>query len=164
MSLYEQLMNAAFRFLSYRNRSQQEVYEYLLKKVKIRSKKGQSSEEEKEVDRVIERLKELDYIDDVAFVKWWVDQRMNKKPKGVRVIRMELLRKGVAQEIIDEYVGDISSDTQLLSAKKAVEKKLNSWKTLPNIEYKQKVFRYLFQRGFSSEIIYRLIDETTKKH
>lgn len=162
MSLYEKLMNAAFRFLSYRNRSEYEVVEYLRKKAQI-YKKDKNEDAKQVIEQVLVRLKELEYIDDHAFVQWWIEQRSSRKPKGVRAIELELLRKGVSKDIIDTYTSQIDNDEQVRIAKTYIKNKEYKLKKLTGYEKKRKIFQILFQRGFSSEIINQIIDEMIKK-
>lgn len=138
---YQKLLEASFRFLSFRPRSEKEVQDFLKKK----------TPDTKLRDRVINRLHELGYLDDAKFTKWWIDQRTAHRPKGARLIAQELKAKGVEAK-------GIRLDERLL-AKQAIAKKLDLWRRLPKLEQKKKLYGFLGRRGFATEVIHRVIDE-----
>lgn len=54
------------------------------------------------VERVVERLMEMDYLDDAAFARAWVESRDRARPRGEMALRRELALKGVPRELIDD--------------------------------------------------------------
>src|SRR3990167_9112442 len=56
------------------------------------------------VKDVLENLSSENLINDREFCRWWIDQRSSFRPKGIRVIKMELLSKGIDKEIINEVL------------------------------------------------------------
>jgi len=159
---YERLVNAALRFVSYRPRSEKEFTDFLSKKLNTWKVSGDVL-----IKKVIERMRELGYVDDRVFAAWWRDQRTDFKPKGKRFIALELARKGISREIIEDVLseekGEERSFDELAGARKVIEKKLVIWSQKPLIEQKKKMYTFLAQRGFSSDTIRKIIDETIKK-
>lgn len=152
---YERLLNSALRFISYRPRSEKELRDFLSKKLTKWKVSGKLL-----LEKVVARMGELGYIDDDKFAEWWVEQRTKNKPKGKRIIKQELLRKGVDKELLEEHV---SNRNEKLLAKKAVQKIAAKIQKLPVLEKKKKIFSYLSYRGFDSETIMSLIDEIVGK-
>jgi regulatory protein len=150
---YEKLVNASLRFVSYRPRSEKEFTDFLTKKL-IRWKVSGCVL----IQKVILRMQELGYIDDRKFVSWWVEQRSLFRPKGKRLIKLELLQKGIDRELIQEI-----STNELEGAQKAIRRKLVLWSRMPITEQKKKVYTFLAQRGFSSGTIGSIIDGIGKK-
>lgn len=165
-TVYERLLAASLRFVSYRPRSEKEIRDFLANKLK-RWKVFSGTV----VDKVIARLTELSYVDDAKFVVWWIEQRQTFKPKGVRLIAQELKSKGINRELIDEVVCQFSSDrgqndkqqSEVDAAHRAVQKKLSHWSKLPILEQKKKLFDFLYRRGFDMDTAQRVIDEVTEK-
>jgi len=159
---YEKLVNASLRFVSYRPRSEKEFTDFLKKKLTRWHVAGNVL-----IAKVIERMRELGYVDDRAFAAWWIDQRMSFKPKGKRFIAMELVRKGISREAAEEAFSEKRVDqgafNELEGARKAIAKKLVMLAQKPIIEQKKKMYTFLAQRGFSSDTIGKIIDETVKK-
>lgn len=169
-TVYEKLLGASLRFVSYRPRSEKEIRDFLTKKLKRWKVFGGTVE-----DKVIARLTELGYVDDTKFAEWWVEQRRTFKPKGAQLIRRELQAKGINKEIITNALAErycyltsgrkpndnIFSEKEL--AEKAIQKKLPLWTSLPPLAWKQKVYSFLGSRGFDSETIASAIDDITEK-
>ncbi|MFH0864066.1 MAG: RecX family transcriptional regulator [Candidatus Gottesmanbacteria bacterium] len=146
--------NLALQFLSFRPRSEKELKDWFRKK-----------EVGEDTQKVIwEKLKHLGYINDEEFIKWWVDQRQTFKPRGKRALEMELWQKGISKDLVSKYLSvTVSSLSELDLAKKAAEKKIKLWEKLPPLEFRQKITAFLARRGFSWEIIDKIIDEIGQK-
>lgn len=147
----EKLYNKVLRFLSYRPRSEKEIRDYSKKK----------SQEAKIIEEIIKKLKKQGLVDDRAFATWWVEQRSRFRPKGRYLIRSELFKKGVKEEIISSSL--FSEKEEIDLAKKAARKKIKSYKNLEPLEMRDKMVAFLARRGFNWKIIKKAIDETAKK-
>jgi regulatory protein len=164
LSLYEKLLNAALRFVSYRLRSEKEITDYLLKVVK-----SSRINADGEINSVLKRMVELGYIDDLKFASWWIAARISTKPKGLRMIKYELEQKGIRSEIINLALSQIADarnspdNIEFSAAQKSLKSKINIFGKLPVLERKHKIYQYLFRRGFSHETISRVIDENEQK-
>ena len=112
--------------------------------------------EDSKIEIIINKLKEQHLLDDTAFAQFWKENRDTFRPRSQRVTRLELKKKGVADEIIKE-VTDESDDTQT-----AYAAALHKAQRLPTQDYE--VFRrrlgdYLRRRGFG----YAVINQTVKR-
>ena len=146
--ILQKLIAHAISYVSFRLRSAKEIHEYLSKRIKGN----------KEYVRLAEsRLKELGYIDDEMYAKRFIESRNRSRPKGKKLIQMELKRKGISSDIIENIDG--SNDLEL--ARGVAQKKYLLWKKLPVLEQKKKLFGLLQRRGFSSTVVFRVIDEVT---
>jgi regulatory protein len=61
------------------------------------------------VDKVVDRLVEMDYLDDAAFAQAWVESRDRARPRGEIALRRELAIKGVPKSVVDEVLSARSS-------------------------------------------------------
>jgi regulatory protein len=139
-------MNIAYRLLSYRPRSEAEMKDRLHRR----------GLEDSKIEIIINKLKEQNLLDDTAFARFWKENRETFKPRSQRLTRLELKKRGVADEIIKEVTDD--SDDMQASYQAALHKAQH----LPNQDYE--VFRrrlgdYLKRRGFG----YTVISQTVKK-
>lgn len=149
--VYDNLLNASFRFISYRPRSEKEIRYFLQKKLEKWKQK-----DEQEIEKVVDRLRDFGHIDDQKFIQWWVGQRKEYRQKGKSLLIRELLSKGIVREDIEQYFSsEITDETDL--AKRSIQKKLELWKKLPNLEQKKKIYGYLGRRGFDAETIRQVI-------
>ncbi|HIP73940.1 MAG TPA: regulatory protein RecX, partial [Anaerolineae bacterium] len=76
----ETAKQAAIRFIEYRPRSTAEV----------RRRLRQKGFDEAAIDHAIERLQAVALLDDLAFARYWVDQRETFKPRSQMALRQEL--------------------------------------------------------------------------
>jgi regulatory protein len=62
------------------------------------------------VDQVIagtlKRLEGLGLVDDVAFTRWWAEQRDRHAPRGRRMVEAELRQRGVPREVMEALRGE----------------------------------------------------------
>jgi regulatory protein len=56
------------------------------------------------VDTVVERLVEMNYLNDRDFAQAWVESRDRAKPRGEMALRRELSVKGVPKSVVDEVL------------------------------------------------------------
>ncbi|HTI29006.1 MAG TPA: regulatory protein RecX, partial [Methylomirabilota bacterium] len=53
----------------------------------------------------LDRLATMGYVDDMAFARWWAEQRDRHAPRGRRMVEAELRRHGVPREVLEELRG-----------------------------------------------------------
>ncbi len=58
------------------------------------------------IARVIDKLRERSYVDDLAFARFWIGNREQFKPMGERMLRSELRGKRVADQIIQQALDE----------------------------------------------------------
>lgn len=133
-------LNAAFRYLSYRPRSEAEM------KAKLH-KRGFSPEI---TEKVVGRLKELGVLDDESFARFWRESREAVSPRSKGFIRWELRRKGVSGEVVEGVVEDLD-DAQL--AYQAAQRKTRTLKNLEYQEFRKRLAGFLQRRGFRYDTI-----------
>ncbi len=156
------LMDKALNFLSFRQRSEKEVEDYLAKKIKAQNDIDYNQAKESMViGEIIAKLKKYKYLDDLAFAKEWVASRSRSRPKGKLVLKWELIKKGIEKSIIDQVLESAGDEETL--AKKSLEKKISRFKKLPQDEFKKKIFAHLISRGFSFETAKKVFAFYTNK-
>lgn len=152
----QQALSKAYFFLKFRPRSEKEMMEYFGKKAR-RFKWSQET-----IDRAIATLKEYSYIDDKAFVDWYVSSSLKLKIKSEKLIKNELIHKfGINKFLIEDFfafnkVSDIESAIKLLSRR---------WSRLKKYDKKdrfKKSAEFLSRRGFSYDAIKKAFEELEK--
>ncbi len=137
--------NQAIRFLGYRPRSRVEIKRHL---------EGKKYSPEL-VNETIDRLQREQYLDDEAFVRFWLADRARFRPRGRRGLYYELRQKGIAEEVIEAALADLPEYELAWSA---VESKLPHWQKLAEEELKKKLLGFLSRRGFSYEVAYEVLE------
>jgi regulatory protein len=143
---FQKTWDKLLRFAMVRPRSEKEIRDY------FRRKKVHESLHEK----LFEKLRHFELIDDEKFAKWWIDQRANFKPKPKRILIQELRIKGIDKEIIDEVLGEEVVDEEKM-AKELIEKKMYKWKGLEPHLARQKMSQYLVGKGFGWDVIEKVL-------
>jgi regulatory protein len=103
------------------------------------------------IDRVIEDLKSLGYINDKMYVQKYLYDRIKLKPKSKKLLRYELQKKGVSLEDIDEVLSSWKMNEQDV-VEGLIKKKFGKY-DLSNPKIIKRVYSFLGHRGFSTEII-----------
>ena len=141
----------AFRLLAIRQRSQKELFERLTRK-----KFSQTA-----IDKTIDYLKEIDYINDRRFCEDWILARL-KNCFGLRRIRFKLKQKGIDKETIESVLSanteTIASAGSILDFAKLKNKKLLRLIRDP-IKIKRRLYGFFLRRGFSPEEILEAISK-----
>ena len=140
----------AIKFISYRPRSTSEVRKNL--------QKHDISEEN--IELVLQRLIEYNLLDDANFARTWIENRSEFRPRGRRALEYELRQHGIDPETIERFLESIDEEKL---AYQAAQKKVRQIKNLEFQEFRQKMYRYLAQRGFSYETISTTIDHVWRK-
>lgn len=154
MDEFEVFYNKTLRFLSYRSRSEKEVRDKLLK---IKAS-------EDLISKIIKKLKDYKFLDDLEFAKMFTRERSLLKHKPARVIKFELKQKGIARELIEKVLTDSKEDEKdLKKAKEIIQKKIVRYKDLDSFKIKEKLSRFLVSKGFDYDTIKKAIDEILKE-
>ncbi len=136
-------LEMGIRYLGYRSRSQKEMETYL-------ESKGFCQEV---IEATICKLQSYGYIDDLAFAKNWVKDRMVTKPMGRSMIKRELIYKGIDEEIIEESLNHINHEEEEERAYALALKYSRRYRDLEPREQLYKLGQALARRGFSWEVI-----------
>lgn len=138
--------NYALKYLSYRNRSTKEVYDYLIRK----------RFQDETINPALKRLVDMKFLNDEEFAAQWISSRQRYKNKSKLILKMELRQKGVSSSMIDHTLSEAQDDTE--TAKIAYEKKKKTLGNLPAEEFKKKMGGFLARRGYSWEIISKILN------
>ncbi len=117
------------------------------------------------IAQVIKDLEEKKFLDDKAFARLWVGDRLTLKPTGMNVIAKELKSKGVNEEIIDEALDEFKDTYDEYEIAKALA--LKKFKRLKGLEEDKAIKRlldFLGRRGFSYNTIWKILKEIYKNY
>jgi regulatory protein len=142
----QRCLNAAFRYLAYRPRSESELKERL-------ARRGFGKDT---IETALASLKEQGLVDDLAFAQFWKENRQSFSPRSQWLTRRELKAKGVADEVIERVVADVDDED---SAYQAAITKAHSLPIADYEVFRRRLGEYLKRRGFG----YGVIKNTLKK-
>lgn len=150
-SNYEKLLNYAFYILAKKRYTSTE----LSKKCKQYMKR-RDMYDEAILEKVLKRLLELKYLDDDQYAKDYLAGRLKLKPKGKYALTKELKLKGIAADLIEKIFIQSPIDEDEVAMRALIQKE-RIWNKLPVLKKREKAYRFLSARGFSSETIYKIV-------
>jgi len=140
------VLAAALRFLEARQRSTSEVRRRLLTH-------GYRAEL---VEGCIERLTELEMLDDESFARAWVESRDRARPRGERALRQELRTKGIDRAIADATLEERDverPDADAEAARRLLERHASALARVPDPRARrQRAYALLARNGFDPEL------------
>lgn len=166
MDQYKYHYARAIKLLARRPRSEKEVRDNLLKKsAQGRDLASGGKKIPPEVlENIINKLKEQKFVNDEEFAAWWIEQRTRVTPRSMRLIRFELLQKGIQKDVIESAVsGQELAVDEMSTARKIVEKKFPKYKSLSREEIYQMLGGHLARKGYNWDVIKRSIDAAIGK-
>ncbi|QEH68598.1 regulatory protein RecX [Cellulosilyticum sp. WCF-2] len=120
---------------------------------------------EEDIQYTLEKLRYYNYLDDSRLTEAFVRDKKRFSKKGPRYIAEALRNKGVSQEQITKALEEnYSTEEAYENCIGIAEKKFEYYKKKTDDLYqlKSKLYAFLAQRGFSSEVIKRTIEKLTK--
>lgn len=133
----------------------------------LRNKMIKYINDEKSVNEVVEKFIKLGYLNDLKLAEDYVSDSVKFKKDGVRKIRVNLFKKGISKETINEVLTTIVDEDELIE--KGVELALKKQKTLngKNLDsgsITQKLFSYLAGKGYTTSQIKKILSVTGDKN
>ncbi len=139
---------AGLNLLSYRPRTVRELEDRLTR----------NGFAEPAVAAAIERLEGWGYLDDGAFARRWVENRIEHRPRGTRLLAQELRQKGVDRDVIGETIEEAEID-ELAAAIQAGERKAQSYASLDPAVARRRLTGFLARRGFTGGTVRQAVDQ-----
>jgi regulatory protein len=143
----ERTMNAAFKLLAARPRSEAQLRELLTSRF---------GTEPAIVEECISRLKELGYLNDLEFARGYANHRLNLRPLGRSRLARELAGKSVSRQTISETLDELFNnvDEQTL-VDRAIDKRIRTHGRPSDARAAKRLFDHLARLGFDYDLIAR---------
>ena len=148
MDGYQKALNAALRILTGRDHS----------KVELTRKLKQRGLSPHDIQKAVSECERLDYINDERTSRVVINQ-MIRKGLGFNRIRHELNKKGLRGPPIEHILAEMESDLdEVQGAERILEKNIRRFEREGDLKKRRdKIYRFLYARGFSQDTIRRLI-------
>ena len=143
---YEDIYNKCIKYISVRIRSIEEIKEYLRKKEIAQEL----------IDITIDKLLENKLLNDEAFTKAFINDKLNFTTMGPYRIEQELKKHKIDPNIIYKYLNNIDEEIIDNKINKQITKLIKSNKKKQNI--RNKIYMNLLSLGYSNEMILRNIN------
>ncbi len=139
-SEFGKLYQRALEWVLTRPHSEKECRDYLRRKI------FEKKLDKNHIDIIIDKLKTKKYLDDVRFAEWYIENRFAKKGVSVKRLKMELLKKGVSKDIIEQVLEN-SDRNDRGELEKMILKKRSKYRE------DEKLIAYLVRQGFSYDLV-----------
>ena len=138
------MLQRACDFLARREHSRKE----------LKYKLGRSCQDESLIDELLAKLSEEGLQSDERFIESFIHHRVNKGQGPIK-IEQELHQRGIEKNVIGKFLYSGSINWQALAAEVRAKK---FGEAIPgDYQNKAKQSRFLYSRGFGSEVINRIL-------
>ncbi len=140
----------ALRLLSYRARSVEE----------LRKKLSEKEFSERTINRVIEDFCRVGLLNDKMFASDYAHSRMMQRPVGKRLLKQELVTKGISEGIAEKSVEEVyKKQTEEEIAGSLIQKRVKRYGGEDPKKIRKKLSEFLFRRGFNWDVISAVLSE-----
>ena len=129
-------VESALRLLAMGPRSEHDLRERLTRRRGFRREAA---------DHAVQRMRELGYLNDAAFARFWVESRQAATPRSKRALAFELSRRGLGREELDVALDGVSDAD---AAYDAAQRRLRSLRGLDKQTFERRLGSFLNSRGF----------------
>jgi regulatory protein len=114
------------------------------------------------IREVVERLVEVNLVDDAEFARAWLAGRWGRKPSGWRRLQQELRAKGISDEDIERARAQLaergSAPDEVESAARLVAQARRRYARLDPQSQRQRLYALLARHGYDSDTIRRALE------
>ena len=103
------------------------------------------------IEKILEYLKENDYINDEKYIEKYIQNVMRLKNCSINEIKIDLLKRGIDDFFIEKNITEELEDFEMKSVIILAEKKIKTMDV-------EKLKRYLLNKGFSYSNVSKAID------
>jgi len=144
---FAEIYNMAVKYIGIRLRSVKEIKEYLKKKnITV-----------KEQEEIITRLKEVVLLNDHAFAKAFINDKLHLTNYGFVKIKNTLLQHDINEEVIDDIIKDVDIDYDS-RIKMIIQKQIKHNKSKSKFVLRNKIYNHLITLGYENSDILKNLD------
>jgi len=141
----------AVRYLTFKDRSEYEILNKLI----------DAGFDKNIAQNAVNELKVIGYLDDTRFAMKYLSERIRTKALSKKTLGYELKNKGIDNEIIEKALSEFEIDDYEVALREG-KRKFGKY-DLNDKKIEQKLCRFLLHRGFSYEIVDKVIREMKKE-
>ena len=116
-----------------------------------RSGNGYREYTDEDIEAVIGRLIAKSYLDDVKFTEYYLENRFQKKGISGKRLKLELQKKGISPETIEQVFAKNPRD-ETEEIKKIISRKRSRYSD-------EQMMKYLMRQGFNFDLIKLILNQ-----
>ena len=141
----------AVRYLTFKDRSENEILRKLI----------DAGFDKTVAQNAVNELRTIGYLDDTRYAMKYLSERIRTKALSKKSLGFELKNKGIDKDIIEKALSEFEKDDYEVAFR---ERKRNfGHYDLNDKKTEQRAYRFLLHRGFSYEIVNKVIKEMKKE-
>lgn len=117
---------------------------------------------EAEIERILERLGELGYLDDARLAEHLVEKHLVRQGKGRMAVERLLRDKGIPPEAIDAALAEHDRDDEFERARETAIDRARKLRGLDAETATRRLVSFLQRRGFTSGVAYRAAQDALR--
>lgn len=161
---FQKLYASGVNYISYRMRSEKEVYDKLRAKLEKSDDEISQTLQEKLVLLAIKQLKTDGYINDLQYVTYFIEETLTITLKGDKYVTIALQKKGIDPTLIAQGIQTIPEEKWFLTGKQVAQAYVNKKTNVSINDLKQKVLAHLHTRGFRLELAKKILSSLDFEH
>jgi len=142
-----QANSLALNYLSFQPRTVAELRKHLL----------EGEIPESVIPQVIQRLTELNYLDDAQYARQYIEERLRLGDKGPTVLRQKLRQKGIRDDLVQAALDEVDPNAWIELGQTVAEKLQTKQHHRAHHDAVRRVQQGLMQKGFSSDDIAKIM-------
>ena len=151
---YKEALEALITYCNYQERCT----------IEVRQKLSAFEIDDTKKEQLIEELKITNYLNDERFAEAFISGKVRIKRWGRNKIRAALRSKQISELLIENgFKKVIRSDDYQEQLEKLFTQKWKQLKNKKDITTRAKLFRFLYSKGYESELINQLINQLFSK-
>jgi regulatory protein len=111
------------------------------------------------ITEVLDRFGDVGLVDDALFARMWAESRHVHRGQSRHVIRQDLRRKGVDDQVIADALDSISDDRERERARTLVERKLSSLARFDPPVIERRLVGMLARKGYPTGVCFSVVRE-----
>lgn len=108
---------------------------------------------------VLDRMQEVDLVDDTAFAQAWVRSRQSGRGLSRRALSLELDRKGVDRDVTAAALQAVDDRQERESARRLVDRRLKSSRGLDRAVRMRRLTAMLARKGYPGSLAVAVVRE-----
>ncbi len=108
------------------------------------------------VEEALGRLERVELVDDGAFARFWVEQRLTFRPRSRRALQYELRRQGVSGDAVEQALEQVDDAVTAEDLARRHLERLRGDDDWPAL--REKLYKLLRSRGFGYGATKRVLD------
>lgn len=118
--------------------------------------------DETTIEKSIEFLKKRSFIDDRRFAQKFVDNQINFRSYGKKLIKLKLIQHRVEKEVAEEILTKLDTQSEFGRAIELANHWLKKKSDIERVKLYNKLGNYLASKGFGYDVVREVLDRTIK--